>query len=113
MYDLDQTIRSRRSTRMFVRDKPVPRELLDEALELAMRAPSNANVQPWHVVFASGSARDRLVKALLDDAEAGPPQVPALPQAFAHMRRDLGAAVYGAMGIARHDTEARRVAVLR
>jgi hypothetical protein len=29
------------------------------------------------------------------------------------MRRDLGALVYGAMGIARHDTEARRIAVLR
>ncbi|GAA1298060.1 hypothetical protein [Pseudonocardia xinjiangensis] len=26
---------------------------------------------------------------------------------------DLGAVVYGAMGIGRHDTEARRIAVLR
>jgi nitroreductase len=113
MYDLDETIRDRRSTRMFLRDKPVPREFLDEALELAMCAPSNANVQPQHVVFASGPARDRLVEALLSDAKAGPPRVPPLPEAFANMRYELGAAVYGSMGIARHDTEARRIAVLR
>jgi len=29
------------------------------------------------------------------------------------MRRDLGALVYGSMGISRHDAEARRIAVLR
>ncbi|MGH3429337.1 MAG: nitroreductase family protein [Mycobacteriales bacterium] len=113
MYDLDEVMRDRRSTRLFLRHKPVPRELLDEALALAIRAPSNSNIQPWHVVFASGPARDRLVKALLEEAEAGSPQVPALPAAFAHLRRDLGAAVYGSMGIARHDAEARRIAVLR
>ena len=41
------------------------------------------------------------------------PSVPVLPQSFAHMRRDLGALVYGSMGISRHDAEARRIAVLR
>jgi nitroreductase len=113
MYDLEEAITERRSTRLFLRDKPVPREPVSEALELAMRAPSNSNVQPWHVVFASGPARDRLVEALLEEARAGPPKVPQLPQAFAHLRRELGATVYGAMGISRHDAEARRIAVLR
>jgi hypothetical protein len=46
MHDLEQVIRERRSTRMFLPDKPVPRELVDEALELAVRAPSNSNIQP-------------------------------------------------------------------
>lgn len=113
MFDLDGVIKERRSTRLFLRDKPVPRHLVEEALALAVRAPSNSNIQPWHVVFASGPARDRLVEALLAEAEAKPPIVPVLPESFAHMRRDLGAAVYGSMGIARHDAEARRVAVLR
>jgi len=113
MYDLDEVIKERRSTRLFLRDKPVPRELVGEALELAMRAPSNSNVQPWHVVFASGPARDRLVEALMEEAQAAPPNVPQLPDGFAHLRRELGALVYGAMGIARHDAEARRIAVLR
>jgi nitroreductase len=113
MYDLEQAISDRRSTRMFLPDKPVPAELVREALELAMRAPSNSNIQPWHVVLASGPARDRLVTALLHEALAAPPKVPVLPEAFAHMRRDLGALVYGSMGIAREDLEAREAAVLR
>ncbi|CAM3201931.1 oxidoreductase [Mycobacterium intermedium] len=112
MYDLDKTIRERRSSRMFLPD-PVPRQLLEEALDLAVRAPSNSNVQPWHVVFVSGAARDRLVAALLSKARSEPPKVPELPAAFAHLRRELGAQVYGSMGIAREDTEARRIAVLR
>jgi nitroreductase len=113
MYDLEEAIDERHSTRMFLRDKPVPSELVHEALELAMRAPSNSNIQPWHLVLASGPARDRLVEALLEVAAVESPAVPVLPESFAHMRRDLGALVYGAMGVARHDAEARRIAVLR
>lgn len=113
MSDLEEAINQRHSTRLFLRDKPVPRPLVEEALKLAVRAPSNSNVQPWHVVFASGPARDRLVKALLQEAESKPPRVPPLPESFAHMRHDLGALVYGSMGIARHDAEARRIARLR
>lgn len=113
MYDLEDAITTRRSTRLFLRDKPVPRELVTEALQLAVRAPSNSNIQPWHVVFASGSTRDRVVEALLTQADIASPSVPPLPEQFAHHRRDLGSLVYGAMGVARHDTEARRLAVLR
>jgi nitroreductase len=113
MYDLASAITERHSTRMFLRDKPVPPDLVHEALTLAMRAPSNSNIQPWHLVLASGPARGRLVEALLEVAAVESPSVPALPEAFAHMRRDLGALVYGSMGISRHDGDARRVAVLR
>src|ERR1700712_1890274 len=113
MYDLEEAIRTRRSTRLFLRDKPVPKELVIQGLELAVRAPSNSNIQPWRVVFNSGPARDRLVEALLEEAQRGDPQVPPLPDEFTHFRRDLGALVYGSMGVPRHDAEARRVAVLR
>jgi nitroreductase len=113
MFDLDQVIRERRSTRMFLRHKPVPRELVDKALALAVCAPSNSNIQPWHMVFASGATRDRLVAALLNEARSRPPNVPPLPEAFAYCRRDLGAHVYGSMGIERHNTHSRQIAVLR
>lgn len=113
MYDLENAITDRRSIRLFLRDKPVPQELVLESLELAIRAPSNSNVQPWHVVFASGPARDRLAEALLEQADVAAPKVPELPELFAPMRRELGALVYGSMGISRHDAEARRLAVLR
>ena len=113
MYDLEQAINERRSIRMFLPDKPVPRELVDRALELAIRAPSNSNVQPWHLRLVSGAARDRLVAALLDEASSKPPVVPELPDLFAHLRRELGAKVYGSMGITRDDADGRRIAVLR
>ena len=113
MYDLEQAINERRSIRMFLPDKPVPRELVYRALELAIRAPSNSNVQPWHLRLVSGAARESLVAALLDEASSKPPVVPELPELFAHLRRELGAKVYGSMGITRDDAEGRRIAVLR
>ena len=46
MLDLDQPIRERHSTRLFL-PQPVPRKLVNEALALAQYAPSNSNIQPW------------------------------------------------------------------
>ena len=112
MFDLEKTIKERHSTRMFL-PKPVPRVLVDEALALAVHAPSNSNIQPWHMVFASGPARDRLVKALVEAAHRGPPNIPPLPESFQRFRRELGVQVYGSMGIAREDKEGRTVAVMR
>ena len=113
LLDLDQAIRERHSTRMFLPKRPVPRALADEALGLAQLAPSNSNIQPWRLVFASGPACDRLVEALLEAAHRGPPNIPPLPESFKHFRRELGAEVYGSMGIAREDKEGRAVAVMR
>ena len=112
MLDLDQAIRERHSCRLFL-PQPVPRELLNEALALAQDAPSNSNIQPWHMVFASGASRDRLVAALIDEAQRRPPNIPPLPASFQHFRSELGAEVYGAMGIAREDTARHAAAVLR
>jgi hypothetical protein len=44
MYDLEQSITERHSTRMFL-PRPVPRALVDESL--AQHAPPNSNIQPW------------------------------------------------------------------
>jgi nitroreductase len=110
--DLDEAIKERHSTRMFL-PKPVPRDLLDEALALAQLAPSNSNIEPWHVVFVSGPPRDRLVTAMLDEAKRRPPAGAALPEQFQHFRADLGSQIYGAMGIAREDKVGRAAAILR
>ena len=112
MFDLEQTIRERHSTRLFL-SRPVPRGLVDEALALAVLAPSNSNFQPWHLIFASGPPRDRLVKALLEEAQRRPPNIPPLPESFKHFRSELGAQVYGAMGIPREDRAGHTAAVLR
>src|SRR6516162_4353167 len=109
MLDLDQAIRERHSTRLFL-PQPVPRELVNETLALAQYAPSNSNIQPWHMVFASGASRDRLVAALIDEAQRRPPPLPA---SFQHFRNELGAQVYGAVRISREDTARHAAAVLR
>jgi nitroreductase len=113
MTEFDDVVRQRRSIRMFLRDKPVPRELLDEAFALAVRAPSNSNVQPWRVFVASGKRRDRLVEALLEQAAVELPVTTGIPESYLPLRRELGALVYGSMGISRDDMAGRRVAQLR
>jgi nitroreductase len=65
------------------------------------------------MVFASGPPRNRLVAALLSEVRRGPPKIPPLPESFQHYRRELGAQVYGAMGIALEDTAKHAAAVLR
>jgi len=98
---------------MFLPDKPVPEELLREALTLAMRAPSNSNVQPWRVFLATGTRRERLGAALARAVRTTAPPSVGLPASHLHLRRELGALLYGAMGVARDDDEGRWNAQLR
>jgi nitroreductase len=95
MSDLARTILEHHSTRMFL-PRPAPRDLVNEALTLA---PSNSSIQPWRLVFVSGAARDRLKHALFSVADDEAPHIPSLPKAFEHYRYELGAEVYGSMGI--------------
>lgn len=67
MENFDQLVRDRHSTRKFL-PRPISRAFLDESLALAQLAPSNSNIQPWRMVFATGAARDRLTHALIDVA---------------------------------------------
>ena len=57
---VDLAIESRFSCRAFLRDKPVPRAMLEDILRVASRAPSGTNHQPWRVYVLEGAARDRL-----------------------------------------------------
>jgi nitroreductase len=118
MFDFDQIIRDRRSVRGFFADRPVPREIIEEALQLAQRAPSNCNVQPWRVFIASGAARDRLKTALCEAALSG--QMPDADDAldvfeggYRKLQVDCAVTMYREMGIARDDFEGRMRAVLR
>jgi nitroreductase len=86
---------------------------VDDALALAQCALSNSNIQPWHIYFVSGVRRERLVAALTEEAKRRPPKIPPLLASFQHFRSELGAQVYGAMGIGPQDTEKHAAAVLR
>ncbi|MEV8071612.1 nitroreductase [Streptomyces pseudogriseolus] len=108
--------RSRHSVRKFLPD-PVPPAEIRGVLEDAQTAPSNCNTQPWTVHIVSGAARETLSKELLQADEQG-----RLSPDFTFDYADFGegayldrahhhaATLYGAMGIARSDREARTAA---
>lgn len=107
MDGFDRVVQERRSIRLFHPNKAVPRSHVLEALELARRAPSNSNTQPWHLVLASGAARERLVTALVAESKLREPATPPLPPEFEELKHALGAQLYGSLGIARDDVVAR------
>ena len=66
---VDAAITSRRSVRGFLAT-PIPDATVREILEVASRAPSGTNTQPWKVHVLTGAARERLgnaIKAAYDD----------------------------------------------
>jgi nitroreductase len=61
---VDAAITSRRSIRAFL-PTPVAREDIERILEVAGRAPSGTNIQPWKVYVVTGALKDRLSAAVL------------------------------------------------
>ena len=60
---VDAAITSRRSIRAFL-PTPVPETTIREILEVASRAPSGTNTQPWKVHVLTGASRQRLSDAI-------------------------------------------------
>ncbi len=54
-------VRRRRTVREFS-DRPVPRDIIETALEAAGTAPSGANLQPWHFVVISGARTKKKIR---------------------------------------------------
>ncbi|WP_425594644.1 nitroreductase [Qipengyuania aurantiaca] len=114
----EEVVRSRRSIRGYL-DKPVPRELIEEVLEMAMRSPSSMNTQPYHFHVITGEPLDRIRKGNTERILAGEPDSREFRrgEAFAgkHRDRQIACAVqlFEAMGIERDDKEKRQDWVLR
>lgn len=115
---LDQAIQERRSIRGF-KDKPVPRELLEEIIALANRAPSSMNTQPWHLHVLTGEPLERVRKGNTERMLAGIPPQREIQDHGAyegeHRQRQIEIAVqlFEAMGIERNDKERRQDWVMR
>jgi len=104
----------RRSVRGFT-SEPVPPPLLRRIFELAARAPSNCNTQPWQVYVASGAACERLRQRLPAALAAGDYQMDfdysgSYAGPYKERQRDAAARLYAAMGIERADKAARAAA---
>ncbi|MBI1405668.1 MAG: nitroreductase [Caulobacter sp.] len=114
----DDVVKGRRSIRGF-KQEPVPRALIREVIELAMRAPSSLNTQPWNFYVLAGEPLDRIRAGNTERNLAG---VPSSREFRSHGEYDgvhrerqieIAKQLFGAMGIERHDKEARLDWVLR
>lgn len=114
----DEVVLGRRSIRGFTPDA-VPKELIREVLEIAMRAPSSHNTQPWNFYVVTGEPLDRIRAGNTERNLAGVPdsrefRVHNTVDA-GHRERQIEVAkqIFGVMGIERHDQEKRMEWVLR
>ena len=114
----DDVVLGRRSIRGY-QQKPVPKEVIEEILTLAMRAPSSMNTQPWNFTVLTGAQLDKIRAGNTERNLAGVPHSREfrIGKAFEgqHRKRQVGVAkqLFAAMGIAREDAEARQDWVLR
>jgi nitroreductase len=110
----DDVVRGRRSIRGYKPDR-VPKALVMEILEIAMRAPSSVNTQPWNFYVVSGAPLERIRDGNIENALAAPSSGVHNTYDGVHRERQIGIAkqLFGAMGIARDDKDKRQWWVLR
>ncbi len=109
---VDAAITSRRSIRAYL-DKPVAREDIERILEVAARAPSGTNTQPWKAYVLTGAAKARLSEAILA-VYADPAQARQHVEEYAYSprewvspfidrRRKVGWDLYALLGLTREN----------
>ncbi len=114
----EEVVVGRRSIRGYKPD-PVPRALIREIIDVAMRAPSSLNTQPWNFYVLTGAPLDRIRAGNTQRNLAGVPHSREFrihgEYAGAHRERQVEIAkqLFAAMGIAREDKEKRTDWVMR
>ena len=115
---VDHAMTSRMSARAFTQ-QPVPRALIEEILQVASRAPSGTNTQPWKVYVLQGQSRDSLVEKVCaaHEAMSHNPELAKNYQEqydyypakwvspFIDRRRENGWGLYGLLGIGKGDKD--------
>ena len=115
---VDAAIRSRMSVRAFT-PQAVPHAEIEAILDLASRAPSGTNCQPWRVYVLQGASRDSLVDKVCAAHDAMRID-PSLSQSYREeydyypekwvspyidRRRENGWGLYGLLGIGKGDKD--------
>jgi nitroreductase len=109
--DVIDAIRKRKSIRGYKPD-PVSRKVLEEILEIATRAPSSMNTQPWQIAVLAGDVLDNIRKGNVEMLKAGKmpeKDIPYKPYEGIYKQRqvDLAKDLFQVLGIAREDREKR------
>ncbi len=110
---VSDAVRTRMSVRAFL-PKPVSRQVLLDILDLARRAPSGGNVQPWRVHVLAGAPLEALRALVAARVAAGARESvqydvypPHLWEPHRSYRFQLGEELYRLLGIAREDKAGR------
>ena len=115
---VDEAITSRMAVRAFTQ-QAVARETLEDLLQVASRAPSGTNTQPWKVYVVQGASRDSLVDKVcaIHEAIRTNPALAAEYQEqydyypaqwfspYIERRRENGWGLYGLLGIGKADRD--------
>ncbi|MBM3595745.1 MAG: nitroreductase [Alphaproteobacteria bacterium] len=108
--NVTEAVMSRRSIRSFT-EQPVDPEVLRRVLDKARWAPSGCNYQPWEAHVVTGELLKQLQGAMLASEMQNPieysfSEPDKSPQHKARLQA-VGAKMYGALQIAREDTQSR------
>ncbi len=111
--EIIEAIKQRKSIRKFKPD-PVPKEVIREILEIAGRAPSALNTQPWEFTVISGDVMENIKKGHIRKIKSGIPPNPELklmewPRDGIYRNRQVNLAIqlFKLMGIDRKNKKQR------
>lgn len=117
--EYETIVSERRSIRGYKPD-PVPKALISEIIEIAKRAPSSMNTQPWHFHAITGEPLERIRRGNTERMLAGARvdrEIKMADHGYQGIHRDrqveIAVQLFEAMGIARDDKERRQDWVMR
>jgi nitroreductase len=114
--EVKEAVLARRSVRAFSPD-PVPKKVLENILEQALRAPSWGNTQPWKFTIVGGQTLDKIKEEYLQSYKQGVPINPDFPFQLTFNEpqtvryKGLGKSLFQALGIGREEFEKREAYV--
>src|SRR3954451_22798561 len=68
--DFETLVQTRKSVRGFT-SEPVSRAVIEEIIDVAKRAPSSMNTQPWHIHVLTGEPLEELRRRNMEEMIAG------------------------------------------
>ncbi len=109
--DIVDAIRSRKSIRGYKPD-PVPEGILREIMDIAIRAPSAVNTQPWEITVVTGEVLENIKRGNIEMVNSGAtpyPEASHKPFEGKYRQRqvDLAIGIFRLMDITREDKEKR------
>ena len=123
---VDQAITSRHSVRAF-KNTPLDTQTIKDILNIACRAPSGNNIQPWKVYVVTGQKREALIQkvcAAQKEIFSNPENADLYQETFKYYpikwtspfierRRENGWGLYGLLGIQKGEQDKMQQQLLR